>query len=88
MMLSHDNLLYGARSMFTTLELKTKAETVVSYLPLSHIAAQVRFFEIIYNSNEIINLDIIISTIVIFTAIRRKIKIIMYCSINFRYLTL
>ncbi|KAM0732663.1 Long-chain-fatty-acid--CoA ligase ACSBG2 [Formica fusca] len=40
-MLSHDNLLHGARSVFTTMELKTKAETVVSYLPLSHIAAQI-----------------------------------------------
>lgn len=63
MMLSHDNLLYDARSLFITLEIKEKSETVISYLPLSHIAAQVRFFEIIYISNKNINLDIIISNI-------------------------
>lgn len=40
-MISHDNFLSNVRSLSTTLELKEGYETLVSYLPLSHVAAQV-----------------------------------------------
>ncbi|PBC34989.1 Long-chain-fatty-acid--CoA ligase ACSBG2 [Apis cerana cerana] len=40
-MLSHDNFLFNVRSMSTVLKLKEGYETLVSYLPLSHVAAQV-----------------------------------------------
>lgn len=40
-MLSHDNFLSNVRSMSMALELKEGYETLVSYLPLSHVAAQV-----------------------------------------------
>lgn len=40
-MLSHDNFLFNIRSMSIALELKEGYETLVSYLPLSHVAAQV-----------------------------------------------
>ncbi|XP_050448457.1 very long-chain-fatty-acid--CoA ligase bubblegum [Cataglyphis hispanica] len=40
-MLSHDNLLYDARLLFIKLQIQEKSETLVSYLPLSHIAAQI-----------------------------------------------
>jgi long-subunit acyl-CoA synthetase (AMP-forming) len=41
-MLSHDNLLTDARSILATGDLNTEAqEIVISFLPLSHVAAQV-----------------------------------------------
>lgn len=46
-MLSHDNVLHDIRSIIEVLEVKEKSEVLVSYLPLSHIAAQVRFFRVI-----------------------------------------
>ncbi|KMQ85684.1 long-chain-fatty-acid-- ligase acsbg2 [Lasius niger] len=39
-MLSHDNILHDARLLLPLLQLNDKLETIVSYLPLSHIAAQ------------------------------------------------
>lgn len=44
-MLNHDNLLHELRIVLSMLQMKEKSEIVVSYLPLSHIAAQVRFFK-------------------------------------------
>lgn len=40
-MMSHDNLYYEARAIALALGVKEAEENVVSYLPLSHIAAQV-----------------------------------------------
>ncbi|XP_014480935.1 PREDICTED: very long-chain-fatty-acid--CoA ligase bubblegum [Dinoponera quadriceps] len=40
-MLSHDNILYISRCLCETLEIIEKTEIMVSYLPLSHIAAQI-----------------------------------------------
>ncbi|XP_076262277.1 long-chain-fatty-acid--CoA ligase ACSBG2-like isoform X2 [Rhynchophorus ferrugineus] len=39
-MLSHDNLTYDATAIFERLRLTPGEETLVSYLPLSHVAAQ------------------------------------------------
>ncbi|XP_076178092.1 acyl-CoA synthetase bubblegum family member 1 isoform X2 [Ptiloglossa arizonensis] len=40
-MLSHDNLTYDAQSIIKTLRFSEESEVLVSYLPLSHVAAQV-----------------------------------------------
>jgi long-subunit acyl-CoA synthetase (AMP-forming) len=40
-MLSHDNLSWDALAIGSYLKLKTGQEEIVSYLPLSHVAAQV-----------------------------------------------
>lgn len=40
-MLSHDNLTWDALAIGSYLQLKTGQEEIVSYLPLSHVAAQV-----------------------------------------------
>lgn len=40
-MLSHDNLVSGAQAVCETMGLRHAEESLVSYLPLSHIAAQV-----------------------------------------------
>jgi len=56
-MLSHDNILHEARIIIEMLEVKKKSEVIVSYLPLSHIAAQVRFFSYNYISH-ILNIKI------------------------------
>ncbi|XP_070524552.1 very long-chain-fatty-acid--CoA ligase bubblegum isoform X2 [Cardiocondyla obscurior] len=39
-MLNHDNILHDVRSLLLMIQLKEKSEVVVSYLPLSHVAAQ------------------------------------------------
>lgn len=39
-MLNHDNILFDAQAMRDTLRMKKEEERIVSYLPLSHIAAQ------------------------------------------------
>ncbi|XP_018376152.1 PREDICTED: very long-chain-fatty-acid--CoA ligase bubblegum-like isoform X2 [Trachymyrmex cornetzi] len=39
-MLNHDNVLFNLRALLSMLRLKEKSEIIVSYLPLSHIAAQ------------------------------------------------
>ncbi|XP_011693224.1 PREDICTED: very long-chain-fatty-acid--CoA ligase bubblegum [Wasmannia auropunctata] len=39
-MLSHDNILHDVRALIPALEIKEKAEVLISYLPLSHVAAQ------------------------------------------------
>ncbi|XP_011062484.1 PREDICTED: long-chain-fatty-acid--CoA ligase ACSBG2-like [Acromyrmex echinatior] len=39
-MLNHDNLLHGIWGLLPVLHMKKKSEVIVSYLPLSHIAAQ------------------------------------------------
>jgi long-chain-fatty-acid--CoA ligase ACSBG len=41
-MLSHDNLSWDALAIGSYLQLKTGQEEIVSYLPLSHVAAQVK----------------------------------------------
>ncbi|XP_012055637.1 PREDICTED: very long-chain-fatty-acid--CoA ligase bubblegum-like [Atta cephalotes] len=40
-MVNHDNVLFSVRTLLSMLRLKEKAEIIVSYLPLSHIAAQI-----------------------------------------------
>lgn len=40
-MLNHDNMLHELRSLTSHLEVKEKSEVIVSYLPLSHVAAQI-----------------------------------------------
>ncbi|XP_066603794.1 very long-chain-fatty-acid--CoA ligase bubblegum isoform X2 [Prorops nasuta] len=40
-MLSHDNLLHNARGIIKYVDLKSGCEVIVSFLPLSHVAAQV-----------------------------------------------
>ncbi|KAG5326687.1 ACBG2 ligase, partial [Acromyrmex heyeri] len=40
-MLNHDNLLFSTRRLLPVLHMKKKSEVIVSYLPLSHIAAQI-----------------------------------------------
>ncbi|XP_034940418.1 very long-chain-fatty-acid--CoA ligase bubblegum-like isoform X4 [Chelonus insularis] len=40
-MLSHDNLTFDARVITETIQFKEKSEIIVSFLPLSHVAAQV-----------------------------------------------
>ena len=40
-MLSHDNLTYTARRLCHTFDLKNREERLVSYLPLSHVAANI-----------------------------------------------
>lgn len=40
-MLSHDNLTWDAQAVSEYLEVETGKECIVSYLPLSHVAAQV-----------------------------------------------
>jgi len=40
-MLSHDNLTYTARRLCHTFDLETQKERLVSYLPLSHVAANI-----------------------------------------------
>ncbi|XP_015598128.1 very long-chain-fatty-acid--CoA ligase bubblegum [Cephus cinctus] len=40
-MLSHDNLLHDARAIGSSVDLDVQKEVLVSYLPLSHVAAQV-----------------------------------------------
>ncbi|XP_036144018.1 very long-chain-fatty-acid--CoA ligase bubblegum-like isoform X2 [Monomorium pharaonis] len=40
-MISHDNILHNIRMILQALDLKEKSEVTVSYLPLSHVAAQV-----------------------------------------------
>ncbi|XP_071575052.1 very long-chain-fatty-acid--CoA ligase bubblegum [Temnothorax nylanderi] len=39
-MLSHDNILYDLRMLIMILQVREKSEFIVSYLPLSHVAAQ------------------------------------------------
>lgn len=39
-MLSHDNIIYDAYCIIEQLKLNVKSEVVISYLPLSHVAAQ------------------------------------------------
>ncbi|XP_072752863.1 very long-chain-fatty-acid--CoA ligase bubblegum [Anoplolepis gracilipes] len=39
-MLSHDNLLHEARLVFSAVQINEGSETIVSYLPLSHVAGQ------------------------------------------------
>ncbi|KAL6266397.1 hypothetical protein P5V15_003250 [Pogonomyrmex californicus] len=39
-MLNHDNILHNCRLLTHPLQIKEKTEVIVSYLPLSHIAAQ------------------------------------------------
>ncbi|KYN09718.1 PREDICTED: very long-chain-fatty-acid--CoA ligase bubblegum-like [Trachymyrmex cornetzi] len=39
-MLNHDNVLFNLRALLQMLRLKEKSEIIVSYLPLSHMAAQ------------------------------------------------
>ncbi|KYN35140.1 Very long-chain-fatty-acid--CoA ligase bubblegum, partial [Trachymyrmex septentrionalis] len=39
-MLNHDNMLHGMRAIISMLQIKEKSEVIVSYLPLSHVAAQ------------------------------------------------
>ncbi|XP_077275861.1 acyl-CoA synthetase bubblegum family member 1 isoform X1 [Temnothorax americanus] len=39
-MLSHDNILYDLRIIIMALQVREKSEIIVSYLPLSHVAAQ------------------------------------------------
>ncbi|XP_043474001.1 very long-chain-fatty-acid--CoA ligase bubblegum isoform X2 [Leptopilina heterotoma] len=39
-MLSHDNLLYDARMIIDSIKAKNCSEVIVSFLPLSHVAAQ------------------------------------------------
>ncbi|XP_018349762.1 PREDICTED: long-chain-fatty-acid--CoA ligase ACSBG2-like, partial [Trachymyrmex septentrionalis] len=39
-MLNHDNVLFNLRTLLPLLHLKEKSEIIVSYLPLSHVAAQ------------------------------------------------
>lgn len=39
-MLSHDNMLHDARLLFLSAQLSEKSDIIVSYLPLSHVAAQ------------------------------------------------
>lgn len=41
-MLSHDNILYDARVIIDSIGVKNGSEVVVSFLPLSHVAAQVK----------------------------------------------
>jgi long-chain-fatty-acid--CoA ligase ACSBG len=43
-MLSHDNLLHDVRLLLDVIEITEKSDTIISYLPLSHVAAQVRLF--------------------------------------------
>lgn len=40
-MLSHDNLIQDARAITQSLQIEYGAEVLISYLPLSHVAAQV-----------------------------------------------
>ena len=40
-MLSHDNLTYTSRRLVEIFELKEREERLVSYLPLSHVAANI-----------------------------------------------
>ncbi len=40
-MLSHDNLTYASRRLVEIFELREKDERLVSYLPLSHVAANI-----------------------------------------------
>lgn len=40
-MLSHDNLIYNAKVSSKYLEMEPGVERILSYLPLSHAAAQV-----------------------------------------------
>ncbi|XP_003492113.1 very long-chain-fatty-acid--CoA ligase bubblegum isoform X1 [Bombus impatiens] len=40
-MLSHDNLIHNVRSMNRTFKFKTAYQHIISYLPLSHVAAQI-----------------------------------------------
>ncbi|XP_031832484.1 acyl-CoA synthetase bubblegum family member 1 isoform X2 [Nomia melanderi] len=40
-MLSHDNLIYNAISIIDTCKFEYGKETLISYLPLSHVAAQI-----------------------------------------------
>eukprot|EP00094_Tigriopus_californicus_P014333 TCALIF_13898-PA protein Name:"Similar to ACSBG1 Long-chain-fatty-acid--CoA ligase ACSBG1 (Homo sapiens)" AED:0.09 eAED:0.09 QI:0/1/0.4/1/0.75/0.8/5/0/430 len=39
-MLSHDNIVYTTQTLMSMFEIKKRAEVLVSYLPLNHIAAQ------------------------------------------------
>lgn len=41
-MLSHDNLVHDAQMLISTLQVNETSDTIISYLPLSHVAAQVR----------------------------------------------
>ena len=48
-MLSHDNLIQNAQAMNKVYKLKEASHSLISYLPLSHVAAQVNFlFEILF----------------------------------------
>ncbi|GLV37665.1 bubblegum [Carabus blaptoides fortunei] len=40
-MLSHDNIIYDASCIVAQLKFNRKSEVVISYLPLSHVAAQI-----------------------------------------------
>lgn len=40
-MLSHDNLIWSTISIFETLAIDVDCERILSYLPLSHVAAQI-----------------------------------------------
>lgn len=47
-MVSHDNLTYNAYIISNFLSLSPGKEVLVSYLPLSHVAAQVCQFYLLY----------------------------------------
>lgn len=48
-MLSHDNLIQNVQSLNKIYKLEEASHSLISYLPLSHVAAQVNFlFEIMY----------------------------------------
>lgn len=53
-MLSHDNLIYNVRSMNRIFKFKTACEHIVSYLPLSHVAAQVNYLNFLFEIFKII----------------------------------
>ena len=40
-MLHHDNLIFAANALVKRYELQTSKERIVSYLPLSHVAANI-----------------------------------------------
>ena len=41
-MVSHDNILYAIEMVLEVIHIEEKTESTISYLPLSHVAAQVR----------------------------------------------
>lgn len=52
-MLSHDNLIVNAKAVLEPGDLKKEAkEIIISFLPLSHVAAQVKKIQPIYSLNQ------------------------------------